>query len=358
MSEGDYHSPDDPGEAGVPPTREITGYTAAPGGRGRRGRVRLGAVIAIALAAGVVAWLALRNNGNSGSSGTTKGGKTVALVSKRGLQNVAAAIRAPIYWAGPGSHVHYELTQTSDGRYYVRYLPTGVPAGSPQQYAFVATFPMSAAFTNTSHVAKRGGSVRLTVPNGIAFYSKASPTNVYLAYRGSTSQIEIFDPDPSRARQLVLQGRIQPVVENGATNATAATTVQLSKLKALPGKVSHPVYWAGPWSGRSYELTETSDGRIFIRYLPPGVKAGSPNQYLFVATFPLTNAFAATKAVAKRADSVTIPVGHGGIAFYSRKTPTNVYLAFPRSNYQIEVFDPNAALAHAEVRNNRIRSLS
>jgi hypothetical protein len=324
----------------------------------RRGRIRLGAVIAIALAAGFVAWLLVRHNDNGGSASKTTGSKSVALVSRQGLRAVATAVRAPIYWAGPGSQVRYELTQTSDGRFYVRYLPIGVAAGSPQRYPFVATFPMSAAYDNTSRVANQSGSVRLAVPNGVAFYSKSSPTNVYLAYRGATSQIEVFDPDASRARQLVLQGRIEPVVQNGATSATSAIAVPLSRLKALPGKVSHPVYWAGARSGKTYELTQTTDGRVYIRYLPHGVQAGSPNQYLFVATFPLSGAYAATKDVAKRPDSVKIPIGGGGIAFYSRKTPTNVYLAFPKSDYQIEVFDPNANLAHALVRRNRIRSLS
>jgi hypothetical protein len=35
--------------------------------------------------------------------------------------------------------------------------------------------------------------------------------------------------------------------------------------------VKHPVYWAGPRPSYTYELTRTSDGRIFVRYLPTGV---------------------------------------------------------------------------------------
>jgi hypothetical protein len=324
----------------------------------RRGRIRLGALIAIALAAAFVAWLLVRHNGNKSTSTSTTGTRTVALVSAQGIRTLAAAIRAPIYWAGPQPRRRYELTQTSDGRYYVRYLPLGVAAGSPTPYPFIATFPMSAAFAKTSKVAAQAGSVRLSLSNGVAFYAKSSPRNVYVAYRGSSSQIEVFDPNPARARQLVVQGRLEPVTQNGSAAATAPTAVPLAQLKALPRKVQHPVFWAGPRRGRTYELTQTSTGRIFIRYLPSGVQPGSTDPYLFVATFPLANAYAATKAVAARPDSVAIPVSGGGIAFYSSKTPTNVYLAFPNSDYQIEVFDPNAALAHAIVRANRITSLS
>ena len=34
-----------------------------------------------------------------------------------------------------------------------------------------------------------------------------------------------------------------------------------------------------------------------------------------------------------------VPAGNGAVAFYGSRTPTNVYVAFSGSNYQVEVFE-------------------
>ena len=44
-----------------------------------------------------------------------------------------------------------------------------------------------------------------------------------------------------------------------------------------------------------------------------------------------------------RSTSVKIPVPGSAVAFYPRSLPTNAYVAFGGSNYQIEVFDPDPA---------------
>jgi hypothetical protein len=46
-----------------------------------------------------------------------------------------------------------------------------------------------------------------------------------------------------------------------------ANSATVAALESLPKAVGHPVYWAGPRTGFKYELTHTSDGRIYIRYL-------------------------------------------------------------------------------------------
>jgi hypothetical protein len=45
--------------------------------------------------------------------------------------------------------------------------------------------------------------------------------------------------------------------------AAQAQAVSAQSLAALPSVVHHPVYWGGPKAGFTYELTRTSDGRIF-----------------------------------------------------------------------------------------------
>lgn len=132
----------------------------------------------------------------------------------------------------------------------------------------------------------------------------------------------------------------------GTGEARPAHKASLRELAALPQTVHHPVYWAGPKPGMTYELSRTKDGRLYIRYLPPSVDVGTakPN-YLTIGTYPQPHAFATLRTTAKKQGSRTIKLPGGGLAFQYRSKPTSVYLAFPRSNYQIEVFDPSAARA-------------
>ena len=316
-------------------------------------RVRLGAALALAVAPGFVVWLLVRGDGG----GTSQPHSTVAALSEQGLRTLAPILGRPVYWKGPQPGVIYEFTQTADGRVYVRYLPRGAKVGTDTPYPMVATFPLPKAFEATASAARRPGAVKIPVAGGaVAFYSRSSPQNVYLASPGSDYQVEVFDPDPARARMVVAQGRIEPV-QRQAGGRSGIAPASLAVLRALPGKLGHPVYWAGPRAGVTYELTLTDSGRIFVRYLPAGADLGTSARYLFVATFPVRNAFAVVKTAAGESDAIPVSV-KGGAAFYSRLSPTNVYLAFPGSNYEIEVFDPDARQAQELVRSGQIKPIS
>ena len=60
----------------------------------------------------------------------------------------------------------------------------------------------------------------------------------------------------------------------GSCRVTAAG-VSLQRLHAIAAAVPHPVYWVGARSGSTYELTQTDDGRTYIRYLPAGTRVGA-----------------------------------------------------------------------------------
>jgi hypothetical protein len=126
----------------------------------------------------------------------------------------------------------------------------------------------------------------------------------------------------------------------------------------LAGAIGRPIYWAGSQKAVSYELTPTPDGRISIRYLPRGTAIGSAGLFLTVATYPVAGALAATRQAAGQSGAVEIHVDGGGVAFYHASRPTNVYLAYPGSGYQIEVFDPSAARAHRLVAHGLIRPVT
>jgi hypothetical protein len=163
-------------------------------GWARRPNVRIGAVVAVAIAVAFVVWLLVRGGDSNSSS-------------------LSVEIGRPIYWAGPLSDTTYELTRTSQDRIYVRYLPNDVPVGTKRaDYRIVGTYPVSNAYDVLKTLAKKEGESSFTAPNGgIAVYDTSRSTNVYLAFPGSNVQIEVFDPSASRARALVTSGQVVPV---------------------------------------------------------------------------------------------------------------------------------------------------
>jgi len=106
------------------------------------------------------------------------------------------------------------------------------------------------------------------------------------------------------------------------------------------------VYWAGPVKGAKYTLAVPAEGQAYVRYLPngDGLTDTQPN-YVVIATYTTANAFSATQAAGNQSNGVTFINTEGAAVYYNKDTPTNVYVAYPNLNYQIEVFDPIAATA-------------
>ena len=198
--------------------------------------------------------------------------------------------------------------------------------------------------------------MKLPLAGGVAFYSRKAPTSVYLAYPGSDVQVEVYDPWAPGARRLVRSGAVAPVPGKSSAPSVLSEpqALTLSSLKSLARKVGHPVYWIGPKPRTTYEVTQTPEGRIFVRYLPTGVSVGSKAPYLTVGTYPVKGALEVTRRLAAGSGSVTLPVGGGAVAFYASRRPTNVYEAFPGVDYQLEVYDPSVSQARQLVESRRV----
>ena len=175
---------------------------------------------------------------------------------------------------------------------------------------------------------------------------------------------------PSKIRRTIRLGGLALVVVaigvgvwqllGGGNDSERAQSagVSLGRLVAFAGTVPHPVYWSGEQPGQRYELTETRDGRIYIRYLPAGAKVGDTNpRYLTVGTYPLQNAFETLKATAKKQGAKTISLDRGGLAFEDKNRPTSVYLAYPGSDYEVEVYNPSPATALKLVTSGRVAAI-
>lgn len=180
-----------------------------------RPRVALG--IAILAAAGILAFLLLRGGDDSGGDGREPGSKVHATGRPEAatldqLRDLGNAVGHPVYWAGQQPGRQYELTVDPDGKIYVRYLAEGVPVGSRASSLTIGTYPYIDAFGTLQEAARRSAGLTDRTPNdGLVVSFPTSPNNVYVAFRGSDYEIEVYDPHPGRALELARAGAISPI---------------------------------------------------------------------------------------------------------------------------------------------------
>jgi len=143
-----------------------------------------------------------------------------------------------------------------------------------------------------------------------------------------------------------------PATSGPVAAPIAPVALNESALRTLAVKVPQQIYWAGPRAGYLYELKRNPDGSVYIRYLPANVKAGTPGaKYLTIATYPFPGAYDALKAT--RGRHVSLP--RNGIALIAPNYRKSIHLAYPDTDYQVEVFDPSPAEVLQLVSSGRIR---
>lgn len=135
-----------------------------------------------------------------------------------------------------------------------------------------------------------------------------------------------------------------------------ARIVEAAELANLAAVLGHPVYWAGPLSGTSLELTESEDGSVRVRYLEEGAEAGEEAaNALTVGTYPLPDPSGALEKFAAEPDSVVRRSRRGVEVVTSRGNPSSAYFASPDNSVQIEVYDPSPARALGLALSGRVR---
>jgi hypothetical protein len=148
--------------------------------------------------------------------------------------------------------------------------------------------------------------------------------------------------------------------DSNTTSSPSATPIAPkaatpNEIRDLSVEVGRPIYWLGPRDNTVYELQRTSQDRIYVRYLPPTANVGTKQAtYALVGTYPVPKAYDVLKGLAKNSGETSFTAPKGGIAVYSNSRPTNVYLAYPGSDEQIEVYDPTPGNARTLVSSGRV----
>ena len=121
--------------------------------------------------------------------------------------------RTPDRCTGPAAAPGRTLELTSnDAGVFVRYLASGSAVGGSGRSLTVGTYPLTNAYATAARRAEAKEMVSRRLENGgIAVWSSAKPTSIYLAFRGVRSLVEVYSPQAREARRLAFSGLVRPV---------------------------------------------------------------------------------------------------------------------------------------------------
>jgi hypothetical protein len=185
-----------------------------------------------------------------------------------------------------------------------------------------------------------------TPTNGKVTFSYSLPATEW----GKTIRLDISGGGASSSYQTVMSAKLAVKVLVPIGNPVGL--VPSSALKEASKLLRQPIYWAGPRKGFHYEFWRLTNGNIYVRYLPHGVKAGVTSaKFLIVATYPYRGAYA---ALTKYSHGKAVAGPHGSIYFARPTDPKSVYVAFPNVNYEVEIYDPSAAVSRSIAATGRV----
>ena len=255
------------------------------------------------------------------------------------------------------------MTQTSNGSIYVRYLPPGEKVGVKTPYLTVATYPFPGAYAAIKKVARQKGVKKIALAGGgLAEFSRGlaakRPCGVpgrRLPGRGLRSDTRNGD----RPRDHGSAGRVREAqVPTAGAAATAAkpSAVSPAELKSLAASLGHPLYWVGAKNGYTYEVTRTQR-RSGLHAVPAARSArrredAAPHRcdVSVHGRFRRDPGAGDTEGRSRRSSSTT-----AGARSSTRTNPSSIHLAYPASDYEIEVFDPSPARARRIVSSGQVR---
>lgn len=139
--------------------------------------------------------------------------------------------------------------------------------------------------------------------------------------------------------------QIKPTVDSRTTLAartSGGVCLSEGELRKLVKEQKITAYWAGPVADATYSINTSNSGQVFVRYVLKDQNCDSnSNEFRVIATYALAGAFDSTKAAGSQSNGVSLGNSDGSVVYFNKDVPTNVYLAFPSLDYQIEIYDPD-----------------
>jgi hypothetical protein len=189
--------------------------------------------LAIAAAAGLVAWIAATHHnpraavapvkplpvvrvlpGTTASRGQSAKSGVIApvLVTPAQLRTRSSSLGEAIFWLGAAPKYRIELSRTSKGAVIIRYLPDRTKAGARGAALTVITYPLVDAYATAQASIQQAGTSWLKLRGGgLATYVASKPTDVYVAFPGVNYLAEVYAPQAKVAREVVAAGHLQQV---------------------------------------------------------------------------------------------------------------------------------------------------
>ncbi len=136
-----------------------------------------------------------------------------ALLTAEVLAAVAADSGHDVYGVAAPAGTRPEITRGSNGEVWVRYLNGTAKIGDKRaDYLTIGTYPRSDALA-AAKAAASGDQQRSAelADGGVMLWSIERPESVYAASPGSDLLVEVYSPDPARARALVSGGAVAPL---------------------------------------------------------------------------------------------------------------------------------------------------
>jgi hypothetical protein len=178
-----------------------------PRGGSGPSRLRLGAILAVAIAAGLLAFILISGDDDDDSDGGAKAASVEDLQASRDDSG------HKVYWAGRRGGQAYELTETSGGNIFIRYLPSEDDVGAKRpDFLTVGTYPFRNAYETLEKLSRREGAISRQIEGGgLIVAREPQALNVYFAYPNDNLQVEVYDPRPGRALRLATSGQVRPI---------------------------------------------------------------------------------------------------------------------------------------------------
>jgi len=126
------------------------------------------------------------------------------------------------------------------------------------------------------------------------------------------------------------------------TSSGATKIVSADYLRETAAGGTAPIYWAGERDGTELELSRPDKDRTYVRYLTGDAEAGDKRaDFLTVSTYAQSNAVASLRRQSRRSAGTIAHAPGNATVYFNRANPGSVYLAYPGTPIEVEVFDPS-----------------